>query len=99
MRMVAHVPQPSVPIAPGPEPAGPPTPVPGDLLKRMIDLALGSLLLAAAVPVIGAAWVLVRLTSPGPGFYSQVRVGRSGRTYRLYKLRTMYHNCELTSGV
>src|SRR5213078_1616461 len=44
-------------------------------------------------------WVLVRLTSAGPGFYSQVRVGRGGRPYRIYKIRTMYHNCEAVSGV
>jgi lipopolysaccharide/colanic/teichoic acid biosynthesis glycosyltransferase len=41
----------------------------------------------------------VRLTSSGPAFYSQLRVGRGGREFRIYKLRTMYHNCEQKSGV
>jgi lipopolysaccharide/colanic/teichoic acid biosynthesis glycosyltransferase len=51
-----------------------------------------------ALPIIGLAWALVRATSAGSGFYSQIRVGRNGRQYRIYKLRTMYHNCEANSG-
>src|SRR5262249_6782677 len=49
-------------------------------------------------PVILLCAVLVRLTSRGPAFYSQVRLGRGGRPYRIYKIRTMYHQCELKSG-
>src|SRR5262249_6107062 len=37
-------------------------------------------------------------TSRGPIFYSQVRLGRLGRLYTIYKLRTMVHECEKTSG-
>jgi lipopolysaccharide/colanic/teichoic acid biosynthesis glycosyltransferase len=58
--------------------------------------ALALLLLTA--PVIGLAALLVRLTSSGPAFYSQTRVGRNGRPYTIYKLRTMYHECEKHSG-
>jgi lipopolysaccharide/colanic/teichoic acid biosynthesis glycosyltransferase len=69
-----------------------------DRLKRIFDLLVAAAISIVALPVIGAAWVLVRVTSWGPGFYSQVRVGRNGRQYRIYKLRTMYHNCEAASG-
>ena len=69
-----------------------------DLLKRPLDVILGLVLLSAAVPVILAGWLAVRLTSRGPGFYSQTRLGRFGRPYRIYKLRSMYHNCEAASG-
>jgi lipopolysaccharide/colanic/teichoic acid biosynthesis glycosyltransferase len=69
-----------------------------DRFKRSFDLIIAAAISIIAVPVIGAAWVLVRATSSGPGFYSQVRVGRNGRHYRIYKLRTMYHNCEAVSG-
>jgi lipopolysaccharide/colanic/teichoic acid biosynthesis glycosyltransferase len=41
----------------------------------------------------------VKLTSRGPVFYSQVRVGKQGRPFNIYKIRTMYHNCERVSGV
>jgi lipopolysaccharide/colanic/teichoic acid biosynthesis glycosyltransferase len=51
-----------------------------------------------AVPVIVVAWVMVRATSVGSGFYSQTRVGRNGCHYRIYKIRTMYTNCEAASG-
>jgi lipopolysaccharide/colanic/teichoic acid biosynthesis glycosyltransferase len=70
-----------------------------DLLKRPVDLALGLVLLAVAAPAILAGWLAVRLTSRGPGFYSQTRLGRYGRPYRIHKLRSMYHNCEAASGV
>jgi len=56
-------------------------------------------LLAVAAPVIVAGWLAVRLTSRGPGFYSQTRLGRYGRPYRILKLRSMYHNCEAASGI
>jgi lipopolysaccharide/colanic/teichoic acid biosynthesis glycosyltransferase len=69
-----------------------------DRLKRLMDLGLGCPLLLAAMPFIGLTWAAVRLTSRGPGFYSQVRVGRSGAHYRIYKIRTMYHNCEKNTG-
>jgi lipopolysaccharide/colanic/teichoic acid biosynthesis glycosyltransferase len=58
--------------------------------------ALGLLLLAA--PVIAILAVVVKVTSPGPAFYSQVRLGRFGRPFRIYKLRTMTHECELRCG-
>src|SRR5262249_18845124 len=38
------------------------------------------------------------LTSRGPAFYTQARLGRNGRAYTLYKLRTMTHDCERHSG-
>jgi lipopolysaccharide/colanic/teichoic acid biosynthesis glycosyltransferase len=69
-----------------------------DRLKRGFDLAVAVVIAVVAAPVIAAAWVLVRATSSGPGFYSQLRVGRNGRLYRIYKIRTMYHNCEAASG-
>src|SRR6266567_413632 len=40
----------------------------------------------------------IKLTSRGPIVYSQTRLGRGGRPYTIYKLRTMYHNCEQESG-
>jgi len=67
-------------------------------LKLMLDLLLAAVLLVLTAPVLVLCAVLVRLTSRGPAFYSQVRLGLGGRPYRIYKLRTMYHRCELHSG-
>ena len=85
-------------VSPSPSEPARATPPASDGLKRAADLVVGLGLLVAAAPAIAAAWVLVRLTSAGPGFYSQVRVGRHGRHYRIYKIRSMYTNCEKTTG-
>ena len=69
------------------------------MLKPILDGIAATLLLIPALPIIGICWVLVRLTSSGPGFYCQTRAGLNGRPYRMVKLRTMRHNCERTSGI
>jgi exopolysaccharide biosynthesis polyprenyl glycosylphosphotransferase len=59
------------------------------LLKRTVDLigsALGLVLLAPAFAVIA---LLVKVTSPGPVFFRQVRMGYGNRTFRIFKFRTM----------
>jgi len=68
-------------------------------LKVVADVALGAALLPVCLPLIAAAAAAVRLTTPGPAFYTQTRVGRGGRPFRIFKLRTMYHGCERESGV
>lgn len=50
------------------------------------------------LPLIALCWLLVRLTSHGPGIYRQVRLGYHERPFVLYKLRTMRVNCENGSG-
>jgi lipopolysaccharide/colanic/teichoic acid biosynthesis glycosyltransferase len=67
--------------------------------KRLFDICLGSLMLLASAPVVVLAWALIRLTSRGPGFYHQARVGRFGEPFVILKLRTMSHDCEARSGV
>lgn len=54
-----------------------------------------SLLLAPLIAVLGG---LTKLTSAGPAFYSQVRLGRHGRPFFIWKIRTMRNNCEAKSG-
>jgi len=66
--------------------------------KRILEYVVGTTLLILAAPLILLMGVLVKLTSSGPIFYSQTRLGRHGRPFRLYKIRTMIHNCETTTG-
>jgi lipopolysaccharide/colanic/teichoic acid biosynthesis glycosyltransferase len=66
--------------------------------KSAAEFAAALALLALAAPVILAAAALVKLTSRGPAFYTQVRVGRHGRLFTIYKLRTMIHKCESLTG-
>lgn len=58
-------------------------------LKRAMDLALGSLLLLMAAPLMALIALAIRLDSPGPVIFRQVRVGKDGRLFTMYKFRTM----------
>ena len=58
-------------------------------LPRALDVALAGLGLLAGAPVLAVAAVAIKLTSRGPVLYRQQRVGRDGRTFEVYKLRTM----------
>lgn len=62
------------------------------LAKRLFDLVGAALLLIPALPVMAAAAVGVRLSSPGPVLFRQERVGRSRRPFFMYKLRSMVVN-------
>jgi lipopolysaccharide/colanic/teichoic acid biosynthesis glycosyltransferase len=68
------------------------------LLKLVVEYAAAAVLLLAALPVIAVAGLLVKLTSRGPMFYVQIRVGKRGRRFRLMKLRTMVDNAEADTG-
>ena len=66
--------------------------------KAVVEWFGALLLLAILSPVIAILAALTKLSSPGPAFYSQVRLGRFGRPYRIWKVRTMRHNCEAKTG-
>ncbi|MEZ6139605.1 MAG: sugar transferase [Zavarzinella sp.] len=68
------------------------------ILKRIIDVGLGTLLLLALSPIIAVCALLVRLTSPGPAFYSQVRLGMFGKPFIIWKLRSMRNDAERGTG-
>jgi lipopolysaccharide/colanic/teichoic acid biosynthesis glycosyltransferase len=66
--------------------------------KDVLEIGAALVMLALAAPVILLLAALVKLTSPGPAFYSQIRLGRNGRPYWIYKLRTMSNAAERLSG-
>ncbi|HEY2785223.1 MAG TPA: sugar transferase [Fimbriiglobus sp.] len=66
--------------------------------KAAFDFLLAAILLLASLPVLVLAGLLIRLTSRGPALYSQRRLGRRGRAFVIYKLRTMRHDCERLTG-
>jgi lipopolysaccharide/colanic/teichoic acid biosynthesis glycosyltransferase len=67
-------------------------------LKAVTEITVALGLFVLALPVVLAVVLIVKLTSRGPGFYSQVRVGKDGRLFTIYKIRTMLDNCESVSG-
>ncbi len=61
--------------------------------KRGLDLLLALLILPVLIPVITLLWAVTR-TQGGPGFYGHSRVGRDGRPFRCWKIRTMVPDAE-----
>lgn len=59
------------------------------MMKRAFDFVAAAAGLVVATPVILLLIIMVRRDSPGTGIFVQDRVGRRGRTFRCYKLRTM----------
>lgn len=67
-------------------------------IKVAADCGAALFLLILFAPLIGLMAALVKLTSRGPAFYMQMRVGRNGRLFTIYKIRTMVDNCESLTG-
>lgn len=64
------------------------------LIKRLIDI-IGALIgLAITIPLVALAAIAIKLDSPGPIFFWQVRIGEHGRPFRLVKLRSMVKDAE-----
>lgn len=61
-----------------------------EVVRRVMDVSLASLLLVATSPILCLAIIAIKLTSRGPMLFSQVRAGRGGSPFTMYKLRTMY---------
>ncbi|WP_231403112.1 sugar transferase [Hymenobacter guriensis] len=65
-----------------------------EVTKRGLDIVGSALFLVLASPVYAFTAVMVRLSSPGPIFYSQDRIGKGGQPFRIYKFRSMYVDAE-----
>jgi lipopolysaccharide/colanic/teichoic acid biosynthesis glycosyltransferase len=59
------------------------------MAKRLFDLLVAALALVLLAPLLGLVALAIKLDSPGPVFFRQVRVGRHGREFRIHKFRTM----------
>jgi lipopolysaccharide/colanic/teichoic acid biosynthesis glycosyltransferase len=64
------------------------------LLKRILDLSVSLLVMILAAPILFLAAIAIKLDSPGPVIYSQLRIGLEGIPFRMYKLRTMVVGAE-----
>jgi lipopolysaccharide/colanic/teichoic acid biosynthesis glycosyltransferase len=66
--------------------------------KGVIDLGLALFLLVATAPLLVLVMLAVKLTSRGPAVYCQTRLGKHGKPFTIYKVRTMAHKCESLTG-
>jgi exopolysaccharide biosynthesis polyprenyl glycosylphosphotransferase len=64
------------------------------LVKRLTDIAVASAGLVVLAPFMAVISILIRLTSPGPAVFRQVRCGLNGRRFLFYKFRSMCQNAE-----
>jgi lipopolysaccharide/colanic/teichoic acid biosynthesis glycosyltransferase len=64
------------------------------LIVRALDIALSAVGLLLASPFLLVAMLAIRLESPGSPIFTQVRVGRNGEQFKMYKLRTMVAGAE-----
>jgi exopolysaccharide biosynthesis polyprenyl glycosylphosphotransferase len=68
------------------------------VVKRFLDIAIAGSVLVLLAPALAVVAVLVRLTSKGPAIFRQTRVGVNGRTFSLYKFRSMYADANDVKG-
>lgn len=66
--------------------------------KRGFDIVVACLVLLVASPILLLGIIIVKLVSPGEVIYRQVRVGKNGETFKIYKLRTMKLDAEKETG-
>jgi lipopolysaccharide/colanic/teichoic acid biosynthesis glycosyltransferase len=62
--------------------------------KRAFDLGVCLIALPLLLPVFLLCWLAVRIDSPGPATFTQLRTGRHGKRFHMYKFRTMVQNAE-----
>jgi exopolysaccharide biosynthesis polyprenyl glycosylphosphotransferase len=68
------------------------------LVKRLTDVAIAAAGLVVLAPFMAVIAVVIRLTSPGPAVFKQVRCGLNGRRFLFYKFRSMCLNAEQMKG-
>jgi lipopolysaccharide/colanic/teichoic acid biosynthesis glycosyltransferase len=64
------------------------------MIRRAVDIVVSSVVLLLTSPVLALAMLAIRLESPGPVIYSQLRAGLDGRLFEVLKLRTMVDGAE-----
>ncbi|HRD68001.1 MAG TPA: sugar transferase [Candidatus Competibacter sp.] len=69
------------------------------VFKRLLDIVASFILLVLLTPLFLTIMLLIRLESPGPIFFKQVRVGRWGALFTMWKFRSMYVDAEARKAV
>jgi exopolysaccharide biosynthesis polyprenyl glycosylphosphotransferase len=64
------------------------------VIKKLVDVLFAFVGLIASIPIIFIAVILIKIETKGPIIYTQQRVGKRGRLFEIYKLRTMCFNAE-----
>lgn len=65
-----------------------------DILKRFIDIIIGTIGLIACIPIFIIIGIAIKIDSKGPVFFKHKRIGKHGKKLEIYKFRTMIENAE-----
>lgn len=68
--------------------------LPYKLVKRSIDILVISLLIPLIIPLIIVICLSIKISSKGPIIFTQLRLGKGGKLFKIYKFRTMHINAE-----
>ena len=68
------------------------------LLKRIMDIIFSLIVIIFLFPLSFVTMILIYYTSPGGILYKQIRMGKNGVNFKLYKFRSMYENSEINTG-
>lgn len=69
-----------------------------DTAKEVLDIVAAAILLVLCLPLLGVCAMIVKLSSKGPVILVQMRMGKDGKAFPLYKIRTMYRDAESCTG-
>ncbi len=67
-------------------------------LKRLLDIAVAGIGFICALPFMVVTAIAIKILDPGPILYSQIRIGKNGKEFRVYKFRTMRVDAEKYTG-
>lgn len=70
----------------------------GSFIKSCFDKVFAAITLLLLSPLLLSLIVLIKISSPGPAFYCPIRIGKGGKPFKLYKLRSMNVNDESSGG-
>ncbi len=62
--------------------------------KRLVEVIIAFLMLVILSPILLVLFILIKIEDGGPFIYSQIRTGKSGKSFRIYKIRSMIQNSE-----
>lgn len=71
---------------------------PSRIIKRLTDVFISLIVLTILSPFLLITAILIKISSKGPIFYTQKRLGKSGKVFKVIKFRSMVHNAESESG-
>jgi lipopolysaccharide/colanic/teichoic acid biosynthesis glycosyltransferase len=67
--------------------------------KAIFDRGMALILLIPGIPLMLSLMFMIRLTSKGPALFTQIRTGKHGKPFTMYKLRSMHTNAEISGPV